>query len=83
MLGMSANVKLCCNCCLICVDDFPPPPSFVELFMGLHVWWLCGSGSGKFSLRKQGCYYFVILGFVFVFKDVSYLLSYFLKCSNY
>jgi hypothetical protein len=40
MLGMLANVKLCCNCyivrdcCLICVDEYF---SFVELFMGLHV----------------------------------------------
>jgi hypothetical protein len=48
MLGMLANVKLCCNCyivrdcCLICVDWYF---SFVELFMGLHVWWLCASGS--------------------------------------
>ena len=48
MLGMLANVKLYCNCyivrdcCLICVNEYF---SFVELFMGLHVWWLYGSGS--------------------------------------
>ena len=50
MLGMLANVKLYCNCyivrdcCLICVDEYFSF-FFLELFMGLHIWWLCGSGS--------------------------------------
>jgi len=48
MLGMLANVKLYCNCyivldCyLISMDECF---SVVELFMGLHVRWLCESGS--------------------------------------